>query len=115
MFVVVLYNILLAVIFVIAGLFLYKLPPQKPNSLYGYRSPRSRKNQTNWDAAQLYSSKKMMQLGLFFLVLAPFAFFVKTENENALGAYILGITALMIIGIVVMIFKTEKHLKKLDS
>jgi len=43
---------------------MYKFPPKKINSIYGYRTASSMKNQLRWDFAQLYASKQMIKYGL---------------------------------------------------
>ncbi|MDA0356796.1 MAG: SdpI family protein, partial [Bacteroidetes bacterium] len=43
-------------IFMLAGFIMLKLPPKKINSLYGYRTRSSMKNQERWDFSQKYSA-----------------------------------------------------------
>lgn len=56
--------IIVGPVYFLAGLLLFKFPPKKINSLYGYRTHRSMKNQDVWNYAQKKSAKEMMKVGL---------------------------------------------------
>jgi uncharacterized membrane protein len=60
--------IILSVVFIVLGFFIYKFPPKKINSLFGYRTPASMKSQERWDFAQLYASKEMIKVGILILM-----------------------------------------------
>lgn len=95
-------------IFFITGLITYYFPPKKINHLYGYRTPRSMKNQQNWDIAQQFSTNKMIQ-GSLVLILISFSkmVFKITETTD------LWVGALSTIGVVIyVLFTTETKLKK---
>ncbi|MFF2912422.1 SdpI family protein [Paenibacillus sp. NPDC057934] len=49
-----------------ARLTVKKKPPKKINSLYGYRTKRSMKNQLLWDEANRYSAELMIRYGLVY-------------------------------------------------
>ena len=50
-------------VFMLAGFVQFQFPPKKINSLYGYRTNSSMKNQERWDFAQKFSAKELMKLG----------------------------------------------------
>ena len=58
------------IIFFIMALIMYNFPPKEINSLYGYRTPNSIKSQERWDFSQKYSSKLMIQIGVFMIVIS---------------------------------------------
>jgi uncharacterized membrane protein len=95
-------------IFFFVALITYYHPPKKINSLYGYRTPSSMKNQERWDFAQRFSSLRMIEGGLFliffsFLKLA-FPFLVDIEMT-------ISITALFLV-VIYLLLTTELALKK---
>jgi uncharacterized membrane protein len=94
-------------IFIIAGFILYKYPPKKINSLYGYRTTSSMENQKKWDFAQNYSSKEIMKLG--FLLLISSLLSLITNFDNLINMFIgLG---LMILIVIVLLLRVEKAIK----
>lgn len=94
-------------IFIIAGFVMYKYPPKKINSLYGYRTLSSMKNQERWNFAQNYSSKEMMKLGLLLLISGSIGFI--TDFDNLTNMFI-GL-ALMILVVISLILRVEKAIK----
>ena len=94
-------------IFIIAGFILYKYPPKKINSLYGYRTTSSMENQEKWNFAQNYSSKEMMKLG--FLLLISSLLSLITNFDNLTNMFIgLG---LMILIVILLWLRVEKAIK----
>lgn len=103
--------VLIGPIFIIVGMILSKFPPKKINSLYGYRTKKSMKNETNWNVSQKYAGRMMIILGffysLFLLILTIFEI-----NENVGLVLSLGLMFIMCFGI---FYLTEKKLKKLSN
>ena len=94
-------------IFIIAGFILYKYPPKKINSLYGYRTTSSMENQEKWNFAQNYSSKEIMKLG--FLLLISSLLCLITNFDNLTNMFIgLGLIILIVI---VLLLRVEKAIK----
>ena len=96
-------------IFIIMGLIMYKFPPKKINSLYGYRTGSSMKNQKKWDFAQKYSAKIMAFVGIgliafsFTRTILPF-----DEDQTAIfGVFVL------LMSVIILITVVEKRLKKI--
>ncbi len=103
--------ILSAILFtsiILIPLFFVVWPPKKINGLYGYRTPRSMKNQKNWDAAQRYSSRLLLKFSiisfLLFLILLLFL------NPGASFLVAIGV---WMIGALTTIMFTEMYLKNL--
>jgi uncharacterized membrane protein len=98
-------------IFMVMGYIMRKKPPKEINGLYGYRTPRAMKNQKIWDYAQVYSAKVMMKYGGYFLLLCLPGYFIYIEPEIAAGSGLV----ILLIGVALMIFQVEGHLKKWES
>lgn len=101
-------GILVGPVFLLAGYILLRWPPKNINSLYGYRTPRSMKNQTNWDYAQRYSARLLMLAGLFFLLIAPIGLFLG-GNDMLFLVIALGLLSCVCVLLLVV---TEKSLKQ---
>lgn len=101
--------LLMGLLFAIAGGIMYVFPPKKINSLYGYRTASSMKNQQKWDFSQTYSAKLLFILGIVLIVASFFKVVIKTSEETDV---ILGV-ALPLIGVITMIVVVEKALKKI--
>ena len=95
-------------IFCIVGLIMYKFPPKKINSIYGYRTASSMKNQERWDFAQLYAAKQMIKYGL---LLSVFGLVGLVYEPSESTSTILGL-GLMILMVILLIVKVEKKMKE---
>ena len=95
-------------IFIIAGFVMYKFPPKKINSLYGYRTKSSQQNKERWDFAQKYSANEMMKLGgiLTLSGLLGYLFYPSVNTAMVLGL------ALMVTTVIILIFRVERAIKK---
>lgn len=101
-------NFPIGIISIIAGWIMLKYPPKKINSLYGYRTKSSMKNQERWEFAQKYSSKKMIRLGFW---LSIFGLLGSLIQVTEIASMIVGLTA-MISMFVILFFKVEKAIKE---
>lgn len=98
-------------IFVIAALFMLKFPPKKINYLYGYRTSTSIKNIQNWRFAQKYSSFRMIEAGVFLILVSfIFPYFNLTETQSVVAGSIL-----LIISVIYILLKTEKAIKQFEK
>ncbi|MBB5396953.1 SdpI family protein [Mucilaginibacter sp. AK015] len=106
---------LIGLIFILAGMIQKRYPPKEINSLYGYRTALSMKNQQNWDEGNRYSTALIIKCG-WALVVAGLVItgLLKLVMLSA------QITALIKVGLmlagafvtVIILFRaTEKHLK----
>ena len=95
-------------IFIAAGLLLFYFPPKNINSLYGYRTSSSMKNQERWDFAQNFSAKGMMKLGAFLVLISSLSMITHFNNSINLIAAI----TLTLVGVVVLFIRVEKAIKR---
>ncbi|RYD91089.1 MAG: SdpI family protein, partial [Sphingobacteriales bacterium] len=107
---------LIGIIMLVVGYIQKRFPPKSINLLYGYRMPSSMKNQQTWDAAQRYSARLMIKLGILF-ILTGVAFSVTLglmPMRDEFRMLISGIT-LIVVAIfngILLILYTEKYLSK---
>ncbi|KEY19005.1 SdpI family protein [Kaistella antarctica] len=95
-------------IFIFAGLLMFYLPPKKINSLYGYRTTSSMKNQDRWNFAQRLSAIEMLKLGAFLMLTSLLPLFTNFSNSLSL---IIGVS-LTLIGLTLLFVKVEKAIKR---
>lgn len=84
-----------------------KFPPKKSNSLYGYRTARSMKNEDVWKAANAYWTRLNYTLSLICFVCPILTYFIWPQWN-----ILITITANTILLLITIPF-TEKHLKTL--
>ena len=85
-------------------------PPKKVNALYGYRTKRSMKNQTNWDFAQKSSLNiSLVFSAIIFLFQISLSFLL--ENIEFLNIALLILWFICLIG---MFIDVERKLKRLN-
>ena len=94
-------------VFALAAFITLKFPPKNINSIYGYRTSRSMKNQENWDLAQRFSSQLMLKQGLIMFVLAFILAILPIPMEIATLISLL----LLLTSVINLFVQTEKRLK----
>ena len=87
------------------GWLLKKFPPKKINHLYGYRTQRSMKNQSTWEAANAYSSLVFFKVSLYCFFI-PVALYFLYPQLNVLITIITNTLLLLYV-----LYATEKHFK----
>ena len=87
------------------GWLLKKFPPKKINHLYGYRTQRSMKNQSTWEAANTYSSLVFFKVSLYSFFI-PVALYFLYPQQNVLFTIITNTLLLLYV-----LYAPEKHLK----
>lgn len=102
-------SLLVGFIFLITALITLKFPPKKINDFYGYRTPASMKNQEVWDFAQQYSGIKMIQVGLFLMLISFINLFLNLKE--GFWQIVVGI-AFIIVAVIYLFLSTEKAIKK---
>jgi len=100
--------LLCGAVFLLAGLILHRFPPKNINALYGYRTPASMKSQERWDFAQQFSARQLINFGLALMAASCLGLIIETTTTTGL-VFGLGI---MIVGVVLMILRIEKEIKK---
>lgn len=83
-----------------------KYPPKEVNSLYGYRTQRSMRNQDCWEFANRYSAKLMWKTSLLTCVVQAVGILTLSAESVILSAAIV-----LILGLFYSIYLTEKALK----
>ncbi|TAH42216.1 MAG: SdpI family protein [Bacteroidetes bacterium] len=102
-------TLLVGLIYLLVAFIMKKRPPGQINRVYGYRTPRSMKNQENWDEGNRYSTKLLFRFGYSMLLLSVLGQIIP-ENES-LG-FIAGMTCILGSAFCLIYF-TERHLKKM--
>jgi uncharacterized membrane protein len=95
--------------FLIGGGLMLFFPPKNINGIYGYRTTRSMKNQKNWEFAQKYSARKMIQFSAICLCLCLILFLIDSSGK---WATLFGLT-LSISGLIMVFYTTEKAIDQL--
>ncbi|APH16654.1 sdpI/YhfL family protein [Clostridium sporogenes] len=96
--------IILGIICITIGFIFKAFPPQKINSIWGYRTILSMKNQDTWNEAHKYSANTFIALGFVFVPLQ----FVLRELNISYGYE----KIVLLVCFVIMIILNEVHLKK---
>ncbi|WP_341841628.1 SdpI family protein [Chitinophaga caseinilytica] len=106
--------LLIGTIFTVMGWIFGKFPPKNINPIYGYRSPRSKKSQAAWDAAQVYSARIMRNTGIGILALSiPVWLTSGMELQYVPEVWIIVLPLLFsVVPSVIIILQTENFLKK---
>lgn len=97
---------LVGIICIIADFIFKTFLPRKTNSIYGYRTPLSMKNQDTWNEAQKYSANTFLILGFIYVALE----FILNYLIKDISIGYKNIIVLM--GFVIMIVVDEVHLRK---
>lgn len=100
--------LVVGLIFIVMGIFMYLFPPKKINGLYGYRTATSMESQAKWDFAQKYSAKVMAFIGLLLAVISFYRPYLGLDEDQdaILGIFFLLMTMIALITVV------ERKLKK---
>jgi uncharacterized membrane protein len=107
--------IIILVVFSAGGLILYLFPPKKINGIYGYRTPRSMKNQSNWNYAQKLGGKYMMIFAVVISITQMILGYAITSLNNNLD-YIMPFQLItMIVLMIIMLVICEMKLKAFEN
>lgn len=86
---------------------------QNVNSIIGYRTSRSMRNQSTWDYAQKTCARNSLKMFLpttiLAIVIMPLCINMKFDAIGWIG---LGITIVQLLSYIVIIYLTEKALKR---
>lgn len=100
------------IIMLTLGILWRKNPPKNINGFYGYRTPRSMKNQETWNFAHKYISNLYFTWGIICTVLTVLVLTVYMGNEDILESLMIYITIFQVACVVLPIVPTEIALKK---
>jgi uncharacterized membrane protein len=102
--------IVISLVFVFAGLLLWKKTPKKINGLYGYRTNRSMKNAITWKEGNEYAGKLMFITGIASLFFGSAIIFMLPNP-----VVIIAVLLLTAVSSIFVIVRTEQHLKKFEK
>jgi len=101
-------SIFFGIILISIGILFKVKPPESINSIYGFRTPSSMKDQAHWDYAHQYSAKLSIYLGLACMAASSLGRFLQLSE---ITETFVGVGWLILISII-LIYRTEKALKK---
>lgn len=106
-------NLLIPLLMITAGWFMWKHPPKSINSVIGYRTSRSMKTINTWQFAQRYCGRLWWKIGWImlipsFLIYLPFY----SSSENTIGIIGSVLITLQCIALILSIVPTELALKR---
>ena len=106
-------NLLIPLIMLIGGYFIYKKPPKEINSVIGYRTKMSKKNKETWGFAHNYCGKLWIKLGIALfipsvIVQIPFIH----SSDDVIGIVALIVEAVQVLVLIGSIVRVEKALKR---
>lgn len=84
----------------------YYFPPKKINSLYGYRTNKSMKNEEIWNFANTFFTKVLLKYAAISLVAALVLVYISSTEITWQPM------AIMLLSLAVSVIKTEQRLSK---
>ncbi len=105
-------DLIIPLISVLAGFVMYKHPPKRINSVYGYRTNMSMKNMDTWQFAHQYSGKLMVRLGVKMTLSALVLVLFYNAADLVIEIASAVISIIQVVGLVAPVILTEKELKK---
>ncbi len=98
-------HLITGALFLGASLMMKIWPPKKINSFYGYRTPRSMKNQLAWDDANAFSADLLMWSGISTLFAQLISYLTIGDHASLLVS-----VGYFLVAIIVTVVLTEKRL-----
>jgi len=98
-------HLITGTLFLGASLMMKIWPPRKINSFYGYRTPRSMKNQLAWDDANAFSADLLMWSGISTLFVQLISYLTIGDHASLLVS-----VGYFLVAIIVTVVLTEKRL-----
>jgi len=110
-------NLIFSSFMLLASIISYFTLPKKFDSIYGYRTPLSLRNEANWIAANNYSTQLQMKLSFIWLIISVISggilIRVDLETINTISVFMfMGFGLFAGLGIR---YFTERHLKKING
>lgn len=100
-------------IMIISGGYFSRKAPGKINSIFGYRTELSMKNDDTWSFAHKHMGKLWFRAGIIILPVSIAAmFFVLGKGEDTIYSFVTVVTLIQTVLLVILIFPTEAALRK---
>ena len=106
---------IILIAFTAGGIILFLYPPKEINGIYGYRTPRSMKNQANWDYAQKLGGKYMMIFAVVISITQILCGFIVNRLSNNLDYIMMFQLIAMILLLITMFILCEQKLKEFEN
>lgn len=106
-------NLLMPLVLIFGGYYMFKYPPKEINSILGYRTKMSKKNKDTWIFAHHYCGRLWIKLGAILLIptiLVQIPFL--DASDDMIGIVTLLIEAVQLGVIIASILSVEKALKR---
>ena len=106
-------NLLIPVVMIVAGRWMWRHGPKKRNCFRGYRTRRSMKNAETWTFAQVYCGRLWWRLGWLLVIPTVLAQLPFRKREAAVvETCSVVLVSIQLVLLVLTIFPTERALKK---
>lgn len=106
-------NLLIPLTMICFGWYFKRSAPRKINHVFGYRTPRSMKNQNTWNYAHHYIGRLWFAIGWILLVVTiALMMFVIGADEDTVGLFGGCVEAGQSIPMIGSIIATERELKR---
>ena len=106
-------TLLIPIIMLVFGAIFSKKAPKSINHIYGYRTPRSMKNQNTWEFANMYCGRLWLKMGIFMLLISLVVVIVSLKRgEKVVLCCTSILIALQTIIVILSIFPVERALKE---
>lgn len=100
-------------IMIISGGYFSRKAPGKINSIFGYRTELSMKNDDTWSFAHKHMGKLWFRAGIIILPVSIAAmFFALGKGEDTIYSFVTVVTLIQTVLLVILIFPTEAALRK---
>ena len=101
-------NLSMGVILLLVALFFKAVPPKRINWLYGYRTPRSMKNQETWNTGNRVGARGLLILAVCQLLFGTCSTLI-FQDDRAISWTI----GFMVVGMIIMVIAIELRLRTL--
>lgn len=103
--------IVIPITMIVFGYLFMKRPPKEINSLFGYRTTMSSKNQNTWDFAHRYAGRVWLNSGIFTVIISVILIFI-LKDSNIFEKIVFEIFVIQFIILFLVIPLTEIALRK---
>ena len=106
-------SVLIPALMLLFGWLFLRRPPRRINSIYGYRTARSMRNQETWDFAHQVCGKIWFRAGAIMLPLSLLAMLPALDRDvEAVGIWCIPVVGVQLAVLVGSIFPVERALKR---